>query len=145
MRTITSSVEIPASAAEVWAVLVATDQYAQWNPFMARLEGPLEAGGSIVVSIRPGRRAMTFRPTIVALVPGHLIRWQGKAGVRGIFDGEHELRVDPLPGGGSKFTQHEVFTGILVPLMRKTLEQTEQGFAAMNLALSARTLAIRDR
>src|SRR3954470_23034947 len=97
-RTIEHSIDIPATPAEVWAVLTATELYAEWNPFMPRLTGDLAVGERLTVTIRPTKRSMTFRPTVVALEPGRLIRWQGRLGVRGVFDGEHELLVEPRPG-----------------------------------------------
>ncbi|MCW2765979.1 MAG: Polyketide cyclase/dehydrase [Nocardioides sp.] len=145
MRTIEHTIDIPAPTSEVWDVLAATDQYGVWNPFMPRLDGVLETGTRLAVTIRPGKRSMTFKPTVVALERGRLVRWQGRLIVRGIFDGEHELRLSPTPDGGTRFTQTEKFTGLLIPLMRGTLHDTERGFAAMNQALYERTLALRSR
>lgn len=143
MRIIKHTIDIPAPTSEVWNVLAATDQYGGWNPFIPRLDGELATGVRLAVTIRPGKRSMTFKPTVVALEPGRLIRWQGRLIVRGIFDGEHEFRLEPTPDGGTRFTQTEKFTGLLILLMRGTLHKTESGFAAMNQALYERTLALR--
>ncbi len=140
MRTIAHAIDIPASPATVWQVLTQTDRYAEWNPFMTGLSGRLAVGERLTVTIRPGRRVMTFRPTVLAVEDGALIRWRGTAGVRGIFDGEHELRVEPGPDGGTRFVQTEAFGGLLVPLLRRVLADTEAGFAAMNAALRDRAL-----
>ena len=59
----------------------------------------------------------------------------------GVFDGEHELRVLAGTEGGARFVQREVFSGLLVPLMGKVLDDTETGFAAMNAALRERAVA----
>ena len=140
MKTLEHSIEIPAPVDEVWKVLTAGDEYAAWNPFMTRLSGRLAVGERLVITIRPGARSMTFTPTVVALEPARLVRWQGRFGVRGIFDGEHELRLEATPGG-TRFTQHETFSGLLVPFMRGLLAETLRGFAAMNEALRDRTLS----
>jgi hypothetical protein len=141
MRTLEHSIEIPAPLDEVWKVLTATDEYAAWNPFMTRLTGRLAVGERLVVTIRPSTKSMTFKPTILALEPGRLIRWQGRLGVRGVFDGTHELRLEATPDGGTRFTQHERFSGRLVPFMGGVLADTLSGFAAMNVALRDRTMA----
>ena len=138
MRTVTHSIDIPASPATVWQVLTRTDRYSEWNPFMTELSGQLAVGERLRVTIRPGRRTMTFRPTVLAVEDGTLIRWRGTAGVRGIFDGEHELRLEPGPDGSTRFVQREAFSGLLVPLLRRVLVDTEAGFAAMNAALRDR-------
>jgi hypothetical protein len=81
---------------------------------------------------------MTFRPTVLAVEFGTLIRWRGRLGLPGLFDGEHELRLQPLPGGGTRFFQRETFTGLLVPIAKRVLDDTATGFTAMNAALRDR-------
>jgi hypothetical protein len=141
MRTIEDVVDIPASPATVWQVLTETDRYDKWNPFMTELSGRLAVGQQVTVTIRPGERSMTFRPTVLAVEEGTLIRWRGRLMLPGVFDGEHELRLEPAPDGGTRFTQREVFSGLLVPLLRRVLDDTGPGFAAMNAALRDRAIA----
>jgi hypothetical protein len=138
MRTIEHAVDVQAPAATVWQVLTDTDRYADWNPFMPRLSGRLAAGERLTLTVRPGKRTMTFRPTVLAVEDGTLIRWRGRLWMPGLFDGEHELRVEPMPGGGARFVQRETFSGLLVPLMPSVVDDTATGFAAMNTALRHR-------
>ena len=144
MRTVSDAIDIPASPATVWQVLAQTDRYPEWNPFMT-MSGRLAVGERLTVTIRPGRRTMTFRPTVLAIEDGTLIRWRGTAGVSGIFDGEHELRLEPGSDGGTRFLQQETFSGLLVPVLRRVLDDTEAGFAAMNAALRDRASADEER
>ena len=74
MRIIAKGVEIPASPATVWQVLTEIDRYDEWNPFMTRLSGRLAVGERLTVTIRPGRRSMTFRSTVLAVEAGVLVR-----------------------------------------------------------------------
>ncbi len=141
MRTIERTVDIQAPAVAVWRILTDTDTYADWNPFMPRLSGPFAAGERLTLTVRPGRRTMTFRPTVLAVEDGALIRWRGRLGMPGLFDGEHELRVEPMPDGGTRFVQRETFSGLLVPLMPRVLDDTATGFAAMNTALRNRAVS----
>jgi len=62
----------------------------------------------------------------------------GRFGLPGIFDGEHVLDIEAIGVGRTRFTQHEEFRGILVPLLRSLLRSTSEGFQAMNEALKAR-------
>src|SRR3954453_17933008 len=139
MKTLEHSIEIPAPVNEVWRVLTAGDDYAAWNPFMTRLSGRLAVGERLVVTIHPGAKSMTFKPTVVAVEPTRRVRWQGRLGIRGIFDGQHDLRLEATPYG-TRFTQHERFSGLLVPFMGGVLADTLRGFAAMNEALRDRTM-----
>ena len=141
MRVVEHTIDIPAPPTRVWRLLTDTKAYEQWNPFMTRVDGVLAQGQRLTVTIRPGARTMTFRPTILAVEPVRLIRWQGRLGIPGIFDGNHELRLEPTPDGRSRFTQRETFSGILVPFLRGMLDDTASGFAAMNGALKARAVA----
>lgn len=141
MKTLEHVTEIPAPAEEAWAVLTETGSYADWNPFIRTLEGRWARGARLAVTIKAGARQMRFRPTVLEYDEGRVIRWRGRLLLPGIVDGEHELRVEPLGDGTSRFTQRETFRGLLVPFLRRTIEDTDRGFADMNEALRERVLA----
>ena len=138
MRTVEHTIDVAAAPSRVWQVLTDTGAYPDWNPFMTRLEGPLTVGARLTVTLRLGARTMTFRPALETIEPERLLRWRGRLGVPGLFDGTHELQLEPSPDGGTRFTQRERFGGLLVPLLSRVLSSTETGFAAMNTALAAR-------
>src|SRR4051812_5995710 len=140
MRTIQDTIDTPASTAVVWRVLTATQHYGAWNPFIPRLEGELRTGGRLRLTIRPPGRSITFTATVLAVEDDHLLRWRGRLGVPGVLDGEHELRLHPLPGGRTRFTQSGSFTGVVVPLVRGVLDDTRIGFAQMNRAMKQRAV-----
>ena len=143
MRTIHTEIGIGAPAAKVWDVLIATDTWAQWNPF-AKASGRFAVGERVAVTLTPpGKSAVTMRPIIVKLDEGRELRWLGSLGIRGLFDGEHGFRVLPEDVGRCRFEQFETFTGLLVaPIMWMVGEATRQGFEAMNRALKARAESI---
>ncbi len=138
MRTIQHTTDIEAPPSQVWGILLDTAEYWQWNPFMTHLDGHIAEGNRLAVSIRAGNRQMTFRPTVLAVAEGELIRWRGRLGIRGIFDGDHELALEELGDGTTRFTQRETFSGILVPFLRGVLDDTAAGFVDMNAALRSR-------
>ena len=74
-----------------------------------------------------------------------MLRWIGRFLVRGVVDGEHSLRIEPLEAGRSRFVQEERFSGILVGAIGGTLAKTEAGFREMNEALKARVERRTDR
>ncbi|HPJ30906.1 MAG TPA: SRPBCC domain-containing protein [Methanothrix sp.] len=59
----------------------------------------------------------------------------------GLFDGEHIFEIEPLGPESVKFIQREEFSGLLVPLMARTIDQTLTGFEEMNRALKERVEA----
>lgn len=140
MKKLERTTVIPAPVEKVWAVLTDTGTYGEWNPFLTRLEGSLAEGARLAVTIRAGAREMTFRPTVLTVEDGRVIRWRGRLLLPGIFDGDHELRLEPLDDGTTRFTQRETFSGLLVSFVPRMLEDTDRGFAQMNDALSQRAL-----
>lgn len=141
-RAIHHQVEIDAPAGAVWAQLVDTAAYHEWNPFVRRLAGELRTGSRLSVEIAPpGGRAMTFRPTVLAVETERELRWLGCLLVPGLLDGEHSFRLEALPEERTRLTQAETFRGLLVGLFAGTLKKTQSGFAQMNLALKHRAEA----
>jgi hypothetical protein len=135
-RRIETEIDINAPAAKVWAVLTDFPHMPLWNPFITSISGMPAAGERLSVTVRPpGKSAMTFRPTLLAVRPERELRWLGHFIVSGIFDGEHYFLLDPLGDDRTRLTQGESFSGFLVGFMQGALDATETGFNAMNAAL----------
>jgi hypothetical protein len=82
---------------------------------------------------------MTFHPTVLDAVPSQRLRWLGHLWIPGLFDGEHDFRIEQASPGQSRFRQREQFRGILVNLFPNAMyEKTKRGFEAMNRALKER-------
>lgn len=140
MHEVATEIQIDASAAQVWDVLVDFAAHPDWNPFVRRISGEARAGTRLLVHVQPpGGRGMTFRPKVITAVPGQELRWLGRLLVPGLFDGEHYFRIVPLDGGGVRFIHGERFSGLLVGLAKASLDTgTRAGFEAMNRALKMR-------
>jgi hypothetical protein len=139
MRELTSQVDIGAPAERVWDVLTDLGAYPEWNPFIRHASGELREGGRLEVVIQPpGRRATTFRPVVVKFERGRELRWLGRLLFRGLFDGEHIHRLEPVGEGRTRYVQSERLSGVLVGVLGRQLDDTQRGFEAMNEALKAR-------
>jgi hypothetical protein len=137
MHHLSTSIDIKASAERVWSLLMDFPAYPRWNPFVRSIEGNPSVGGSLKVFIRPpGSNAMRFQPKVLVCDAKRELRWKGKLLMPGLFDGEHYFKLAPSGSGATAFEQGEVFSGVLVPLFRRSLDgATRQGFIAMNEAL----------
>ncbi|MDD5712722.1 MAG: SRPBCC domain-containing protein [Smithellaceae bacterium] len=137
MHTIETQIEIDATAESVWSLLADFSGYSRWNPFIRSIEGRLEIGGKLNAFLKPpGTRGMRFRPVLLAAEANRELRWKGRLLLPGLFDGEHYFIINRRPDGGVVFRQGETFSGILVPLLRRSLDDaTRRGFIAMNEAL----------
>ncbi|PFG39539.1 hypothetical protein ATJ97_2045 [Georgenia soli] len=142
MRTLSVITEIGAPPHVVWAALTDLAAFSEWNPFITSADGELKLGSRLAIRIQPpGGRPMTFRPSVRVLEDGRRLEWLGRLGVPGIFDGRHSFELTALPDGGTRLVQAETFSGVLVPLLGRTLERTREGFALMNEALRERAEA----
>ena len=139
---LTTNIDIDATPEAVWTVLSDFASYPDWNPFVREASGTVAAGERLELRIQPTRgRAMRFRPTVLAAEPGRELRWLGRLGARGLFDGEHCFTIEGT-ARGSRLVQEERFTGLLVPLFAKNLRRgTLPGFERMNEALKERVEA----
>jgi hypothetical protein len=144
MLEITTTIDIDAPPDRVWAQLSDFSAHAAWNPFITKLDGTARVGERLAITLqRPGGKAMSFKPVVLVADRGSELRWLGRFVFPGLVDGEHFFRIEPIDGGRrSRFTHGERFTGLLVPVLRRSVEgPTRQGFEAMNRALKARVEA----
>jgi hypothetical protein len=139
MQTLHASIDIDAPADRVWGIVADFDRYPEWNPFIVRATGLQRVGERLDITIRaPGTRAVSFKPRVLEVEPGRLIRWKGQLWIPGLFDGRHALVVEERPGGASRFTTHEEVTGILLPVLGKVMRSSQEGFEQMAEALRRR-------
>jgi hypothetical protein len=148
MKELRTEIEFEGTPQEVWDVLADLPAYAEWNPFIKKIDGEARTGAKLEVRMEPeGERAMTFRPTVLSAEPGRELKWLGHLLVPGIFDGEHRWLIEEAGSGKVRFTQSERFGGILVPFLWKRLRDggTAKGFRAMNEALARRVAELRPK
>lgn len=141
-REIITDVDVDASPDETWRVLAALPDWPAWHPSIVEFDGRAEAGQRLRFKARSpeGGGAVTLKPTVLDAEPGRLLRWRGHFLVPGLFDGTHEFVLEPT-SRGTRVTQRERFTGILVPLMRAILARTQRDNVRADQALKARAEA----
>lgn len=135
---IKTQIDINASPDRVWAVLTDFAQYAFWNPFIRDIHGQIRANERLQVTLESSDgKQTTFRPVVTGLDPTRLLlSWRGTLIARWLFTGEHTFRLELLAPGRTRFHQSEAFAGLLVPLLRKSLDTTtKRDFELMNEAL----------
>jgi hypothetical protein len=143
MQTLDAHADIDAPAELVWQVVADLPRYAEWNPFVVRASGEPAVGAKLRVTIvAPGHRAVTFRPRVLRLDPGHELTWLGRTLLPGLFDGRHSLRVEPLGDGRSRFTTHEEVTGVLLPVLGGVMRDSQRGFELFAQAVKRRAEAL---
>lgn len=134
-KKIVTSIRINTGRETVWQVLTDFEKYPQWNSFITSLTGEVTEGKQITVKL-PG---MTFNPIVRKYKKNTELRWLGHLWVKGLFDGEHRFFLTDNGDGTTTFEQSENFSGILVKLLAKRLDQqTKPGFEQMNREIKLR-------
>ena len=141
-KEIRDEIEIGAPAEAVWKALTDFESFREWNPVIRPVVGTASVGAELRVQVRPpGGKAAAFRPKVTVAVADRELRWKGRLWLPGILDGEHIFEIEPLGSARVKFVQREVFSGLLVPFLAKSIDQIQLGFEEMNRALKERVEA----
>ncbi len=131
---VTKHIAAPPEA--VWAVLADGPRYPEWDPGIARLEGRIASGESLrLFTRRNPERA--FRVKVSDVVPGERMTWRGGMPL-GLFRGVRTFTLAPSADGGTELTLREVFSGLLLPLIRRSMPDMTPAFEQFAAGLRAR-------
>ena len=116
---------IEADQEKVWGLLTDATTWADWNPTVVSIEGPISQGQvvKLVSTLNPKR---TFKLKVDQMTaPSHMVWSDGMP--LGLFKGERTYRVNSS-GEGSEFTMTEEYTGLLAPLITKSIPDMTESF-----------------
>jgi len=131
-KVISTKININAPLDKVWNILLDTQSYVQWNPFM-EIDGNLSQHNKINLTIKLSlKKVFKFKPTITIAEKGH-IEWKGKFLFPGLLDACHTLRLNENGKNKTTFIHEETFSGLLTGFLDEKL--TKSGFGKMNQAL----------
>lgn len=116
-REIATEIEIEAPPASVWAVLVDTPRYPQWNPFIVELRGELSVAQDIRFSFRiPPAPRLPGRATVLKVEAVAELRWAGRLLWPWLFRAEHYHLLTALEGNRTRLVHGEIFSGLMAAL-----------------------------
>ncbi len=130
-KQIHTTIKINATPEKVWEVLTGFDKYHEWNSFIKTINGTVKEKNKIIVKLQ----GMTFKPIVLTFKENKEFKWQGSLLFKGLFDGAHKFYLTDNGDGTTYFEHSEAFSGVLVPLFSKMLENTKLGFETMNKEL----------
>ncbi|MCA9634767.1 MAG: SRPBCC domain-containing protein [Myxococcales bacterium] len=125
MKTFSSSITIDAPASKIWSILTDGAAYPSWNPTVVKVEGTIAAGEKIKVfaTISPDR---AFPVKVAEFVPGERMLWSSGMPL-GLFKGERSFDLRPVDGK-IRFEMREVFSGLLSPLIERSIPDLQPAF-----------------
>lgn len=109
---------IQAPPRRVWELLTDAAGFPRWNSTVQSIEGTIAAGETIRirVTIAPER---VFTPTVSEFSPETRMAWRD--GRAPFFTGVRTYLLASQADGATAFTMEEVFSGLMLPLIARSL------------------------
>lgn len=109
---------IAAPPERIWALLTNAKDFPRWNPTVTSIGGEIRAGERLVLKV-PTAPERTFKPRVTTFEPARKMVWSD--GAAPMFKGVRTWTLEPRTDGTTLFTMHEVFRGLMLPMIAKTL------------------------
>ncbi|MCG3172807.1 MAG: hypothetical protein GMKNLPBB_00965 [Myxococcota bacterium] len=125
MKAFATNITINAPAQRIWRLLTDAAAYPAWNTTVDKVEGVITPGSTIKIfaKISPGR---AFPVKVTLLEPEKCMVWTGGMPL-GLFKGERTFTLTPK-GGAVDFSMREEFTGLMAPLITKSIPDLQPAF-----------------
>jgi len=111
------NVNVQAPAERLWALLTDAKGFPRWNSTVARIDGDIREGVTLRI-YAPGTDR-TFAPRVSGVVPNERMTWTG--GFSPVFKGVRTFELRPHGDGSTEFIMSERFSGLMLPLVRRSL------------------------
>lgn len=140
-----SEVEIEASAATVYGVLIDLPRYEQWNPYLTDVKGELLVGRPLQVTLSlPEGDTYELSTTLTKVTPDAELRWVGRFWSSGwLLQLEQSFLLTERRPGVTRVMHGQDFSGLLLRFAGRALTQAARGAVYMNSALKKRAESAR--
>ena len=140
-KVVHTEIVIPASPAEVWAVLTDAPRYEEWNPVLVRVDGAYHEGAELTNQVRePSGKESIMKSTVVKMTVEHELNQFG--GIRGLLTFDHQWLLEPVDAG-TRVIQHEEYRGVGVWFWDASW--VEPAYRKANEALRDRVAQLKER
>lgn len=117
---------IQAAPHTIWNLLTDASSYDDWNPAVLSIEGVISYGEKIkLTSVVNPKRA--FSLTVSDFDAPRKMVWSDGMPL-GLFKGVRTYLLEPRDDGATDFSMEEVFSGLLAPLITKTIPDMTDSF-----------------
>ncbi len=110
----------------IWDLLTDASGYARWNPAVLEITGRIAAGEKIELTsiVNPKR---SFKLDVAKADPPHEMVWADGMPL-GLFKGVRTYVLTPNADGTTEFSMEEVFSGLLAPLITRSIPDMTDSF-----------------
>jgi hypothetical protein len=112
------TVNIRADRARIWQLLTDAPAFSRWNSTVKRLGGTIALGQTLELEV-PSAPGRTFKPKVTAFESARSMEWS--EGMAPMFRGVRTYELLPQPDGTTDFRMHEVFAGVMLPMIKGSL------------------------
>lgn len=135
MKSYAVSTVIQATPETIWSILTDVAHWTDWNPTIEKVEGAITPGGRLKVytKLSPGR---AFPVSVSEYVPPQRMVWTGSMPL-GLFTGVRTYTLAPV-ADGVEFAMREAFSGLIAPLITRSIPDLQPSFSEFAAALKRR-------
>lgn len=136
MKAYAANTTIAATPDAIWKILTDAPSYPEWDPGTIRIEGRIGPREKITAysKLSPDR---AFPVTISSFVPGQKMTWESGMPL-GLFKGVRTFTLTPRADGKTDFALREEFSGLLLPLIGRSIPDMTETFENFVAGLKAR-------
>ncbi len=118
------AVRIACAPEKVWSILTDAAAMPRWSSTVTSVEGTIALGQKLAlrVPLAPGR---VFRPKVIQFEPGRRMVWG--EGAAPMLKGRRSFTLTPA-SGGCEFEMVEVFSGLMLPMIKRSLPDFAPAF-----------------
>jgi len=123
MRELRTEIQISAPIDQVWQVLTDFDHWKGWNPIVKQASGSASLGSKLNITISgEDCKEMSYQPHVLEVNPPKIFRWRATMMAGFIFTNDRVFELKEK-NGGTEFTHKEEFSGLMVPMCWKKMNQ----------------------
>lgn len=110
--------DIRASPERIWGLLTDAARFPEWNSTVTSIEGKIALGERLALRV-PSAPSRTFKPKVTAFEPQRSMQWSD--GMAPMFKGVRSFVLTPKSGGVTELEMTEVFSGLMLPMIKGSL------------------------
>jgi hypothetical protein len=128
MKSFATSIAIRSRPETIWSLLTDAAGYPDWNSTVEKIDGRIELGEKVTLHARasPGR---AFPLSVTEFEPGQRMVWSGGMPL-GLFKGTRTFTLSPAKNGSVEFAMREAFSGLMAPLITRSIPDLQPSFDA---------------
>ena len=126
MKSFFTTILIDAPASRVWGILTDLASWPTWNTTVDKVDGSAALGNTITVYAKasPGR---AFPLKVSEFTSPNRMVWRGGMPL-GLFTGTRTYVLAQQPDGKLKFEMTEEFSGLMAPLITRSIPDLQPAF-----------------